>query len=74
MWTKSAHFPPSETSRRTFLKGSAAVAGGLAIATYVDFGLRHAFAATAQDAPMPNAFISSARAYERSVTSGKAGV
>lgn len=57
MWTKSAQFPPSETSRRTFLKGSAAVAGGLAIATYVDFGVRHAFTATAQDAPMPNAFI-----------------
>jgi isoquinoline 1-oxidoreductase subunit beta len=57
MWTKSAHFPPSETSRRTFLKGSAAVAGGLVIGTYVDFGARHAFAATVQDAPMPNAFI-----------------
>ena len=57
MWTKSAHVPPSETSRRTLLKGSAAVAGGLVIGTYVDFGVRHAFAATVQDAPMPNAFI-----------------
>jgi TAT (twin-arginine translocation) pathway signal sequence len=53
MWTKSAHFPPSETSRRTFLKGSAAVAGGLVIGTYVDFGVRRAFAARQEQSSSP---------------------
>lgn len=57
MWTKSAHLPPRNTSRRAFLKSSAAIAGGLVVGTFVDFGGREAVAATAQDPPMPNAFI-----------------
>jgi isoquinoline 1-oxidoreductase subunit beta len=57
MWTKSTHLPPRNTSRRAFLKSSAAIAGGLVVGTYVDFGWRQAVAATAQDPPMPNAFI-----------------
>ena len=57
MWTKSAHLPRRDASRRSFLKGSAAIAGGLVIGTYIDFGLRGALAATPQDPPAPNAFI-----------------
>jgi isoquinoline 1-oxidoreductase subunit beta len=57
MWTKSAHLPPRDASRRSFLKGSAAIAGGLVIGTYIDFGLRGALATTPQDPPAPNAFI-----------------
>ena len=45
MWTKSAHLPRRDASRRSFLKGSAAIAGGLVIGTYIDFGLRGALAA-----------------------------
>jgi isoquinoline 1-oxidoreductase beta subunit len=44
-------------SRRTFLKGSAAVAGALVIATRIDLGGGIARAATIKDGPMPNAFV-----------------
>jgi isoquinoline 1-oxidoreductase beta subunit len=57
MWTNSLHFAHRDASRRSFLRGSAAIAGGLVIGTYVEFGLRTALAATPQDPPAPNAFI-----------------
>jgi len=57
MWTQSSHLPVPNTSRRAFLKGSAAIASGLLIGTYVDFGIRNAVAATPQDGPAPNVFI-----------------
>src|ERR1700732_2398834 len=57
MWSKSAHLPPRNASRRSFLKGSAAIAGGLVIGTYIDLALRGALAATPQAPPAPNAFI-----------------
>jgi isoquinoline 1-oxidoreductase subunit beta len=57
MWTKTAHSPPRNSTRRAFLKSSATIAGGLVVGTYVDFGWRQAVAATAQDPPMPNAFV-----------------
>jgi isoquinoline 1-oxidoreductase beta subunit len=43
-------------SRRRFLQGTAAVAGGLVLATYVPFAGK-ARAATPKDPPAPNAFI-----------------
>jgi isoquinoline 1-oxidoreductase beta subunit len=43
-------------SRRDFLKVSGAALGALVIATHVSFG-RRAQAATANDGPMPNAFV-----------------
>ena len=49
--------PRLATSRRRFLVSSAAAAGALVIGTYVHFGRRDAIAATAQDKPMPNAFV-----------------
>lgn len=44
-------------SRRDFLKGSAATAGALVVATTVDFGNGKALAATMNDPPQPNVFI-----------------
>ena len=44
-------------SRRQFLKGSAATAGALVVATTVDFGASPARALTMKDPPQPNAFI-----------------
>lgn len=44
-------------SRRQFLKGSAAAAGALVIATTIDFGAKPARALTMMDPPQPNAFI-----------------
>src|SRR5262249_23631907 len=45
------------SSRRSFLKGSAAFAGALVIATRIDLGGGIAPAATTKDGPMPNAFV-----------------
>ncbi len=44
-------------SRRQFLKGSAATAGALVVATTIDFGAKPARALTMMDPPQPNAFI-----------------
>src|SRR5271154_5018214 len=44
-------------SRRQFLKGSAAAAGSLIVATTIDFGAKPARALTMQDPPQPNAFV-----------------
>jgi isoquinoline 1-oxidoreductase beta subunit len=44
-------------SRRQFLKGSAAAAGALVVATTIDFGAKPARALTMMDPPQPNAFI-----------------
>ncbi|HLL28501.1 MAG TPA: xanthine dehydrogenase family protein molybdopterin-binding subunit [Xanthobacteraceae bacterium] len=50
--------PTSTTaSRRQFLKGSAATAGALVVATTIDFGATPARALTLKDPPQPNAFI-----------------
>jgi isoquinoline 1-oxidoreductase beta subunit len=47
----------SSASRRQFLKGSAAAAGALVVATTIDFGAKPARALTMMDPPQPNAFI-----------------
>src|SRR5215831_14958982 len=60
MWTSMIaklrrNQPPRVLSRRHFLQGSTAMAGALVVATTID--LPPGLAATAQDPPMPNAFI-----------------
>src|SRR5262249_3848698 len=56
MYTTMHDRRPAVPSRRQFLKTTAAAAGALVVATYIDFG-RKAQAATMQDGPMPNAFV-----------------
>src|SRR6516225_9042463 len=60
MWTSTIanprrNRPLRALSRRHFLQGSTAMAGALVVATSID--LPPGLAATAQDPPMPNAFI-----------------
>ena len=47
----------SKLSRRRFLQNSSAVAGTLVIATTIDFLPAVSLAATANDGPLPNAFV-----------------
>ena len=47
----------SKLSRRRFLQNSSAAAGTLVIATTIDFLPAVSFAATANDGPLPNAFV-----------------
>ena len=47
----------TSASRRQFLKGSAAAAGALVVATTIDLGAKPARALTMMDPPQPNAFI-----------------
>src|SRR5215469_2971994 len=60
MWTTTisrhdSRRPAVRLTRRHFLQGSTAMAGALVVATTID--LPPGLAATAQDPPMPNAFI-----------------
>ena len=51
------HSDASKLSRRRFLQNSSAAAGTLVIATTIDFFPGVSFAATANDGPLPNAFV-----------------
>lgn len=57
MLQKAQAIVDTSASRRQFLKGTAAAAGALIVATTIDFGAKPARAFTTMDPPQPNAFI-----------------